>query len=132
MSDRPSQTFRTDRSARSSGIAIVLAAIVLGGSGVFGLMAVGEGLAQRGGDGVTVTGSARMEVDADRAVWTIQAFEQAEDIATAVERTERSVAAVTEYLVLGGIDDDSSGQWHGGVCLPGPAGRRCSKEAASV
>jgi hypothetical protein len=36
---------------------------------------------------VTVTGSARMEVDADRAVWTIQAFEQADDLATAVERT---------------------------------------------
>lgn len=87
-------------------MALILAALILGGSGVFGLMAVGEGLAQRGGDGVTVTGSARMEVDADRAVWTIQAFEQAEDIATAVERTERSVGAVTEYLVRGGIDAD--------------------------
>jgi hypothetical protein len=105
MSDLPA-VVRSSRTARSGGIALVVAALILGGAGAFGLLAVGEGLAQRGGDGVTVTGSARMEVDADRAVWTIQAFEQAEDIATAVERTERSVVAVTEYLVRGGIDAD--------------------------
>jgi len=106
MSDLPAVVRSSSRTARSGGIALVLAAMILGGAGAFGLLAVGEGLAQRGGDGVTVTGSARMEVDADRAVWTIQAFEQAEDIATAVERTERSIVAVTEYLVRGGIDAD--------------------------
>jgi uncharacterized protein len=106
MSDLPADVRRSGRTGRSGGLALVIAAIILGGAGAFGLMAVGEGLAQRGGDGVTVTGSARMEVDADRAVWTIQAFEQAPDIATAVERTERSIDAVTEYLVRGGIDAD--------------------------
>jgi hypothetical protein len=106
MSDLPAVVRSSSRTARSGGIALVLAAMILGGAGAFGLLAVGEGLAQRGGDGVTVTGSARMEVDADRAVWTIQAFEQAEDIATAVERTERSIVAVTEYLVRGGIEAD--------------------------
>ena len=106
MSDLPAVVRTSNRAARSGGVALVLAAMILGGAGAFGLMTVGEGLAQRGGDGVTVTGSARMEVDADRAVWTIQAFEQDEDIAIAVERTERSIEAVTEYLVRGGIDAD--------------------------
>jgi uncharacterized protein len=106
MSDLPAVVRTSNRAARSGGVVLVLAAVILGGAGAFGLMTVGEGLAQRGGDGVTVTGSARMEVDADRAVWTIQAFEQAPDIATAVERTERSIVAVTEYLVRGGIDAD--------------------------
>jgi uncharacterized protein len=106
MSDLPAVVRSSGRAGRSGGLALVLAAVILGGAGAFGLLAVGEGLAQRGGDGVTVTGSARMEVDADRAVWTIQAFEQAPDIATAVERTERSIDAVTDYLVRGGIDAD--------------------------
>ena len=106
MSDLPAVVRTSNRAARSGGVALVLAAMILGGAGAFGLMTVGEGLAQRGGDGVTVTGSARMQVDADRAVWTIQAFEQAEDIASAVERTERSIEAVTEHLVRGGIDAD--------------------------
>jgi len=86
-----------------SGIALVLAAVILGGAGAFGLLAVGDGLSQRSGDGVTVTGSARIEVDADRAVWTINAYEQADDVATAVRRVGTSLDAVTDYLVAGGV-----------------------------
>jgi hypothetical protein len=107
MSDMPAvvrSSPRGDRGARTGGgLALVVAALILGGAGVFGLMAVGDGLAQRSGDGVTVTGSARIEVDADRAVWSINAYEQAGDVATAVERVEASIAAVTDYLVAGGV-----------------------------
>ena len=88
------------------GVALVVAALILGGAGAFGLLAVGDGLSQRSGDGVTVTGSARMEVEADRAVWTINAFEQADDSATAVRLVESSLEAVTGYLVAAGIDAD--------------------------
>lgn len=98
-----------ERSGRTSGamaLAIVLAALIVGGAGGFGLLAVGDGLTQRAGDGVTVTGSARLEVDADRAVWTIDAYEQAPDVATAVGRVDDAIEAVTAYLVAGGIDAD--------------------------
>jgi len=99
-----------DRSPRrlgpSRGLALVVAALILGASGAYGLLAVGDGLAQRSGDGVTVTGSARVTVDADRAVWTINAYEQGQDVAAAVRGVDASIAAVTAYLVDGGIDPD--------------------------
>jgi len=105
MSDLPtSSTRQSNRSETRSGVALVVAALILGGAGAFGLLAVGDGLAQRAGDGVTVTGSARIEVDADRAVWTINAYEQADEVAIAVRRVEDALAAVTDYLVSGGID----------------------------
>lgn len=102
----PQTPDRPGRRGRMMALAVVLAALILGGAGAFGLLAVGEGLAQRAGDGVTVTGSARLEVDADRAVWTIDAYEQAPDVATAVGRVDDAIEAVTDYLVAGGIDAD--------------------------
>lgn len=100
----PQTPDRPGHRGRLMALAVVLAALILGGAGTVGLLAVGEGLAQRAGDGVTVTGSARLEVDADRAVWTINAYEQAPDVATAVGRVDDAVEAVTAYLVDGGID----------------------------
>jgi hypothetical protein len=47
-----------------------------------------------------------MEVDADRAVWTISAYEQADDVASAVALVEGALDAVTGYLVAGGVDRD--------------------------
>jgi len=92
--------------ARTSGVALVIAALILAAGGALGLWTVGEGLAQRAGDGVTVTGSARVEVEADRATWTISAYEQAADVAGAVRGVEASIAAVRDYLRAGGIPDD--------------------------
>lgn len=100
----PATRERSGRSSRAMALAIVLAALIVGGAGGFGLLAVGDGLAQRAGEGVTVTGSARLEVDADRAVWTISAYEQAPDVASAVDRVDAAIAAVTGYLLAGGID----------------------------
>ena len=102
----PSTPHGPRRRGRGMAVAVVVAAVILGGAGAFGLLAVGDGLAQRAGEGVTVTGSARLEVDADRAVWTINAYEQAPDVATAVARVDDAIEAVTGYLVAGGIDAD--------------------------
>lgn len=102
----PQTPDRPGHRGRLMALAVVLAALILGGAGGFGLLAVGDGLAQRASEGVTVTGSARLEVDADRAVWTIDAYEQAPDVATAVGRVDDAIDAVTAYLVAGGIDAD--------------------------
>jgi len=93
-------------SGTRGGVALVIAALLLAVGGGGGLFAVSQALASRGADGVTVTGSARVDVRADRAVWTINAYEQAPDVATAVARTEASVEAVTAYLLAGGIAAD--------------------------
>lgn len=90
-----------------SALATVVAALILAGALLVGLLAVGDGLAQRAGDGVVVTGSARVDVAADRAVWTINAYEQAPDLASAVRGVDRSIEAVTDYLVGGGVPGDA-------------------------
>lgn len=103
--DTSSTTSRPSR-PRALGAAIIVAAIVLAGGMTAGLFAVGNGLAMRGVEGVTVTGSARIDVDADRVVWVISAFDQAADVATAVRRTEASLEAVQRYLIQGGLSAD--------------------------
>jgi uncharacterized protein len=100
----PSSDRQGRRARAPQGAALVLAALVLGASGAYGLVSVGDGLAERSADGVTVTGSARVSVEADRAVWTINAYDQADDVAAAVRAVDSSIAAVTSYLVDGGID----------------------------
>lgn len=90
-----------------SGIALVVAAAVLATGLGFGLTAVGTGVAARGvDDGVTVTGSARSSVRADRALWTITVNEQAIDLPTAIGRANAAIDLVTEYLGANGITDE--------------------------
>jgi hypothetical protein len=88
-------------------LGLVAAAAVLAAGMVVGLLAVGDGLAQRSGDGVVVTGSARVDVTADRAVWVINASEQAPDLASAVTGVQRSIDAVSGYLTAGGVPADA-------------------------
>lgn len=90
-----------------SGIALIVAAAVLATGLGFGLAAVGTGVAARGvDDGVTVTGSARSSVRADRALWTITVNEQAIDLPTAIGRANAAIDLVTEYLSANGITDE--------------------------
>ncbi len=91
----------------TAGLATVVGAAVLAVGLVVGLLAVGDGLARRGSEGVVVTGSARVDVTADRAVWVITASEQAADLAAAVQGVDRSMTAVTAYLTGGGVPDDA-------------------------
>ncbi len=90
------------RQASTSGL-IIAAAILAVALGV-GLWFVGNGIAARGGNEITVTGSARMNVTSDRVVWTINASEQSPDLATAVRRTNDALDTVTRFLVDSGID----------------------------
>lgn len=101
-SDPRTPAISSGASARS-GAAIVVAALLLALGGGGGLFAMAQALASRNADGVTVTGSARIEVSADRVAWTINASEQAFDVATAVARTESAIEAVSSYLIDGGV-----------------------------
>ena len=74
---------------------------------------VGQGLAARAGNSVTVTGQARTSATADNAVWTLNAQESSQSAAAAVSKVENSVAALTKYLTAGGIP--AAGIQSGGV-----------------
>jgi hypothetical protein len=73
----------------------------------FGLLQVGNGISQRNSDGITVTGSARVEAVADKASWTITVQEIAVKPSEGIGRVNSGVDAVQKYLNDGGITSDS-------------------------
>lgn len=83
-------------------VAAALLAVALGG----GLWVVGTAIGARNPDEITVTGSARTSVTSDRAVWTIAANDQADDITTAIARTNGALDSVSRFLTDGGIAAD--------------------------
>ena len=82
---------------------LIISAIILAFGTGYGLSLVGQGLAARAGNSVTVTGQARASATADNAVWTLNAQESSPLVASAVTKVEASVTALTKYLVKGGI-----------------------------
>ena len=92
---------------------LIVSALILAIGLGYGMSLVGEGLAARAGNSVTVTGQARTSATADNSVWTLSAQESSQSVAAAVAKVERSVAALVKYLVAGGIPE--TGIQTGGV-----------------
>jgi hypothetical protein len=92
---------------------LIISALILAFGTGYGLSLVGQGLAARAGNSVTVTGQARTNATADNAVWTLNAQESSQSAASAVTKVENSVAALTKYLTAGGIP--AAGIQSGGV-----------------
>ena len=72
-----------------------------------GLRLVGEGLAAKAGNAITVTGQARTSATADKVVWTLNVAENSKNVGPAVQKVEKSVTSLKEYLISGGIPEDS-------------------------
>lgn len=92
---------------KSEGIGFIVGALVLALALFFGLVQVGEGISQRNSDGITMTGSARIEAVADKATWTITVQEVAAKPSEGIGRVNGGVDAVEKYLVDGGVASDS-------------------------
>ena len=90
-------------SQREKSITLIAAAAVLAIAIGLGLNQVGSGFASRSSEGITVTGSARVDAKADRAVWTLNAEQVAPTISESVRKVEATTLAVTEYLTDGGV-----------------------------
>jgi hypothetical protein len=85
---------------------IISAAIIALAMGL-GLNQVGSGFASRSSEGISVTGSARVNATADKAVWTLNAEQVAPTISESVRKVEAATNAVTKYLTDGGVPSDS-------------------------
>ena len=85
----------------------IVGALALSAAIFFGLVQVGHGISQRTSDGITVTGSARVEAVADKATWTITVQEVAAKPSDGIGRVNSGVDAVRNYLVEGGVTPDS-------------------------
>jgi hypothetical protein len=92
---------------RNKGIFLIAATVILSLALGGGLMKVGAGLASRASDGITVTGSAKVEATADNAVWTLSVNQSAPSVSSAVSNISIGVKSLTKYLNDGGISSNS-------------------------
>lgn len=88
-------------------LSLIVSAAILAVAMGLGLNQVGSGFASRSGEGISVTGSARVNVSADKAVWTLNAEQVAPTISESVKRVENATLAVSKYLTDGGVPSDS-------------------------
>ena len=88
-------------------LSLIVSAFILAIAMGLGLNQVGSGFASRSGEGISVTGSARVNVTADKAVWTLNAEQVAPTISESVKRVENATIAVSKYLTDGGVPADS-------------------------
>ena len=85
-------------------LGFVSGAVALSLAIFFGLVQVGAGISQRNSDGITMTGSARVEAVADKATWTITVQEVAAKPSEGIGRVNSGVDAVEKYLINGGVN----------------------------
>lgn len=100
-------TERTFERAGTKGIALIVSATLLSLAFAFGLVQVGRGVASRGAEGITITGSAKTTATADKAVWVLSAQESARTQREAVQKVEASIRALSKYLTDGGVPSAS-------------------------
>lgn len=86
---------------------LIIAAAILAIAMGLGLNQVGKGFASRAGQGISVTGSARVDATADKAVWPLNAEQIAPTQNAAVAKVNSAVEAVTKYLTDGGIPNSA-------------------------
>ncbi len=88
---------------RRKAVTIIIAAVIMSLAIGGGLMKVGSGFASRSSDGITVTGSAKTTATADNAVWVLNVSLSSPTVATAVNKVDADVAALSKYITEGGI-----------------------------
>lgn len=67
---------------------------------------VGNGIARRGGDTVSVRGTAQRNVKADRAVWKLSVTQSAETAAAAIAGVSTGVDQVVKFMKSNDVADD--------------------------
>ena len=92
---------------REKSIVLVIAAVIVAAALGLGLNQVGSGFAARSNEGITVTGSARVEAKSDKVVWTLNAEFVSPTQSVAVTRVTSSVDEIVKYLNIGGIASDA-------------------------
>lgn len=97
----------TDADNRLKSISLIVAAAVIAIAMGLGLHQVGQGFASRSSQGISVTGSARVQATADKVVWPLNAEQSAPTQSVAVNKINTAVEAVTKYLTDGGINSTS-------------------------
>ena len=98
-----SDTKRSESRLIPVAVAVALLAVSL----AWGLQRVGEGLARRGGDTVSVRGTAQRNVKADRALWKLSVSQSADTASVAIAGVNSGVDVVLAFLGNNGVADDA-------------------------
>lgn len=93
----------TEENQNQKSISLIIAAALVALAMGIGLHQVGQGFATRSTQGISVTGSARVQATADKAVWPLTAEQLAPTQSVAISKVNTAVDAVTKYLTDGGI-----------------------------
>lgn len=92
-----------DNSRTKSALALSIPAAILAIALALGLNQVGSGFASRQDSGISVTGSARVNATADKAVWTLNVNATSPALATAVKSVNEDMDELVNYLKVGGF-----------------------------
>ena len=87
-------------------IALAISVVVLAAALAWGLQHVGDGIARRGGDTVSVRGTAQRNVKADRVVWKLSVSQSAETAAAAIAGVSTGVDQVVKFMKSNDVADD--------------------------
>lgn len=88
-------------------IAIALAVVLLAASLGWGLDRVGDGIAERNSDTVSVRGTAQRTMKADRALWKLTVTQSADTAATALSAVESGVSIVQQFFAKNEVAADA-------------------------
>ncbi len=80
--------------------------VVLSVALAWGLQHVGDGIARRGGDTISVRGTAQLNVKADRAVWKLSVSQSAETVAAAIAGVSTGVDQVVTFMKSKNVSGD--------------------------
>jgi hypothetical protein len=98
-----SDTKRSESRLIPVAVAVALLAVSL----AWGLQRVGGGIARRGGDTVSVRGTAQRNVKADRALWKLSVSQSADTASVAIAGVNSGVDVVLAFLGNNGVADDA-------------------------
>ena len=91
MSERRDSEFRF--------LPVAIAVVILSVALAWGLSQVSDGISRRGGDTVSLRGTAQRNVKADRAVWRLSVSNSAETAGGSVNGANASVEIVVDFLI---------------------------------
>lgn len=95
------------REAESRFIPLAVAVVLLAASLAWGLSRVGDGIALRNDDTVSVRGTAQRNVKADRALWKLTVTQSADTAAAALAAVESGVAIVQAFFTKNQVPTDA-------------------------
>ncbi|CAB4755340.1 MAG: DUF541 domain-containing protein [Actinobacteria bacterium] len=91
----------------SSRFALAISIVILAVALAWGLQNVGQGISRRGSDTVSVRGTAKRNMKADRAVWSLTISQSADSAAKTIAGVSDGVDLVVKFMKSNNVKDEA-------------------------